>query len=38
VIRKEVDTTMALCGERDIKNFGEHNLLIPKDFEGDWKD
>ena len=37
VIRKEVDTTMALCGERDIKNFGAHNLLIPKDFEGDWK-
>lgn len=38
VIAKEIDTTMALCGERDIKNFGAHNLLIPKDFEGDWKD
>jgi L-lactate dehydrogenase (cytochrome) len=38
VIRKEIDTTMALCGERDIARFGPQNLLIPKDFEGDWKD
>ena len=38
VIAKEIDITMALCGERDIKNFGAHNLLIPKDFEGDWKE
>jgi len=38
VIRKEIDTTMALCGERDIAKFGAHNLMIPKDFEGDWKD
>ena len=38
VIRKEIDTTMALCGERDIRNFGAHNLLIPRDFEGDWHD
>ncbi len=38
VIRAEMDTTMALCGERDIANFGAHNLLIPKDFEGDWKE
>ena len=38
VIRKEIDTTMALCGERDIARFGAHNLMIPKDFEGDWKD
>ena len=38
VIAKEIDITMALCGERDIKNFGAHNLLIPKDFEGDWRD
>ena len=36
VIAKEIDITMALCGERDIKNFGAHNLLIPKDFEGEW--
>ena len=26
IIRKELDTTMALCGERDIKNLGRHNL------------
>ncbi len=38
IIAKEMDITMALCGERDIKNFGAHNLMIPKDFEGDWKE
>ena len=37
VIAKEIDTTMALCGERDIGNFGRHNLMIPKGFEGDWE-
>ncbi|MGH6761349.1 MAG: alpha-hydroxy acid oxidase [Phyllobacterium sp.] len=26
IIRKELDTTMALCGERDLKNLGRHNL------------
>jgi L-lactate dehydrogenase (cytochrome) len=26
IIRKELDTTMALCGERDIKNVGLHNI------------
>ena len=36
VIQKELDITMALCGERDVKNLGRHNLLVPKDFEGDW--
>ena len=36
VIRKELDTTMALCGERDVKALRRENLLIPKDFEGDW--
>ena len=36
VIRKELDITMALCGERDVKNLGRHNLLVPRDFEGDW--
>ena len=38
VIAKEIDTTMALCGERDIARFGAHNLMIPKDFEGDWRE
>ena len=36
VIHKELDITMALCGERDVQALGRHNLLIPKDFEGDW--
>ena len=36
VIRKEMDVTMALCGERDVKNMGRHNLLVPEDFEGRW--
>ncbi len=36
VIRKELDITMALCGEKSVENLGRHNLLIPKDFEGDY--
>ena len=36
VIGKELDITMALCGERDVRALGRHNLLVPKDFEGDW--
>jgi len=27
IIAKELDITMALCGERDVKNLGRHNLL-----------
>jgi len=38
VIRKELDISMALCGERDVTRLGRHNLLIPKDFEGVWQD
>ena len=37
VIQKELSISMALCGERDVKNLGRHNLLIPKGFEGDWQ-
>jgi L-lactate dehydrogenase (cytochrome) len=37
VIHKELDTTMALCGERDVKNLGRHNLLVPKGFSGEWE-
>ncbi|MEL7100029.1 MAG: alpha-hydroxy acid oxidase [Pseudomonadota bacterium] len=37
VIRKELDMTMALCGETDVANLGRHNLLIPSDFEGHWQ-
>ena len=38
VMQKELDITMALCGERDVKALGRHNLLVPRDFEGDWAD
>ncbi|WP_298838915.1 alpha-hydroxy acid oxidase [uncultured Roseobacter sp.] len=37
VIHKELDTTMALCGETDVRKLGRHNLLIPEDFEGRWQ-
>jgi L-lactate dehydrogenase (cytochrome) len=36
VLRKELDITMALCGERDVKSLGRHNILVPEDFEGRW--
>lgn len=36
VIHKELDTTMALCGETDLRNVGKQNLLIPKDFSDNW--
>ncbi|KGJ06181.1 L-lactate dehydrogenase (cytochrome) [Paracoccus halophilus] len=32
VIRKELDITMALCGERNVADLGRHNLLIPREF------
>ena len=32
VLHKELDTSMALCGERDIHNMDRSHLLIPKDF------
>lgn len=38
VIHRELDTTMALCGETQVTDLGRHNLLIPKDFEGQWQD
>ncbi len=37
VIQKELDTTMALCGERSVTDLGRHNLLVPEDFEGRWQ-
>ncbi|MTH34969.1 L-lactate dehydrogenase [Paracoccus limosus] len=36
IIRKELDITMALCGERDVRNLGRHNLLLPPDFLTPW--
>ncbi len=38
VIHKELDMTMALCGEKSVEALGRHNLLIPNDFEGIWQD
>jgi L-lactate dehydrogenase (cytochrome) len=36
VIHKELDITMALCGERNVKDLGRHNLLLPADFADRW--
>ena len=36
VIHKELDTTMALCGHRDINTVTRDVLYIPDDFEGNW--
>jgi len=36
VIRKELDVTMALCGERDVRALRRENLLVPEGFEGVW--
>jgi L-lactate dehydrogenase (cytochrome) len=36
VIHTELDTTMALCGEKKVQDLGKHNLLVPRDFYGDW--
>ena len=38
VIYKELDTSMALCGETSVEALGRHNLLVPKDFGGVWQD
>jgi L-lactate dehydrogenase (cytochrome) len=38
VIHRELDITMALCGETSVENLGRHNLLVPKNFGGDWQD
>jgi L-lactate dehydrogenase (cytochrome) len=32
ILQKELDVTMALCGERSVGQVGERNLLIPKGF------
>ena len=36
IIHKELDMSMALCGERELKNISRKNLLIPKDFAGNF--
>lgn len=37
VIRKELDTSMGLCGERDVHDLGRQNVLVPKGFQGEWE-
>ncbi|MEM6658196.1 MAG: alpha-hydroxy acid oxidase [Pseudomonadota bacterium] len=37
IIQRELDTTMALCGERHVNSLGRHNLLVPHDFGGRWQ-
>ena len=37
IIHKELDVSMALCGEKNVAALGPHNLLIPADFEGRWQ-
>lgn len=37
IIHRELDLTMAFCGERKVTDLGRHNLLIPEDFEGRWQ-
>ena len=37
VIHKELDTTMALCGETQVADLGRHNVLVPEDFGGRWQ-
>lgn len=32
IIRNEMDVTMALCGERNLQDFGPQNILLPKEF------
>jgi L-lactate dehydrogenase (cytochrome) len=36
VIARELDTTMALCGERDVRNIGRHNVLLPRGWLDDY--
>lgn len=33
ILHKELDITMALCGEKNVGALGRHNLLLPEGFE-----
>jgi L-lactate dehydrogenase (cytochrome) len=37
IIHKELDTTIALCGERSVETMSRDNLLVPKGFRGEWE-
>jgi len=36
VIASELDTTMGLCGRRDVRDLDRDVLLVPRGFAGDW--
>ncbi|GLS86637.1 alpha-hydroxy-acid oxidizing enzyme [Cypionkella aquatica] len=36
VIQKELDISMALCGVQKAAQISREQVLVPKDFEGDW--
>ncbi len=37
ILHKELDTSMALCGRRDVKTLDRDVLMVPKGFAGDWE-
>lgn len=37
ILQKELDITMALCGEKTVRGLGRHNLLIPEGFESRYR-
>ena len=37
VIHGELDKTMALCGETDVRNLSRNHQLVPENFEGQWQ-
>ena len=37
ILHKELDTSMALCGRRDVKTLDRDILMIPEGFSGRWE-
>ncbi|VAV88260.1 L-lactate dehydrogenase [hydrothermal vent metagenome] len=37
IIHNELDTSMAFCGHRDVRNLNRDILMIPQGFEGRWQ-
>ncbi|MBD3678505.1 MAG: alpha-hydroxy-acid oxidizing protein [Rhodobacteraceae bacterium] len=37
LIQKELETSMALSGSRDVTQVGRDNILVPKGFSGEWE-
>jgi L-lactate dehydrogenase (cytochrome) len=37
VIQKELDTTMGLCGRRDVHDLDRDILMVPRGFSGEWE-